>query len=176
MLPRTFRGEGGIWRKAQMPQTSRPNYRQSLGAIGRYLDHNGYDSAMVCELGEGFVVRAIKGDVLPEAIPFQVSDLRDLIKQAIEEEKKRKKWKDGGTSDLSASFVRRAAGTYQNMFTALGQQFDEIECTMVMILELRDTVLVTYRTVIASSESWDAVSFEYIYDLNGVRQLLASVA
>lgn len=159
-----------------MPQISRPNYRQSLGAIGRYLDHNGYDSAMLCELGEGFVVRAIKGDALPEAIPFQVSDLRDLVRQAIEEEKKRKKWKGGGTAELSASFVRRAAGSYQNLFAALGQQFDNLESTMVMVLELRDTVLVTYRTFVTASESWDSVSYEFLYDLNGVHQLLASVA
>src|SRR5229473_963996 len=55
---------------SDMQRTAHPTYFQSLGAIGRYLDQHGYESLVLCELGDGFVVRVVRGDNLPEAIPF----------------------------------------------------------------------------------------------------------
>ena len=139
-----------------MQQAQSPNYCQSLGAIGRYLDQNGYDSMLLCELADGFVVRAIRDGQLPQAIPFQVSDLQDLIHEIVEESKKRKRGRATVTANLSGSFVQRTVGGYQNLLSALGQQLDDLDANTVLVVELGEAVLVTYRTTIATSEAWDA--------------------
>jgi hypothetical protein len=157
-----------------MPQPSHPTYYQSLGAIGSYLDQQGYENVLICELADGFVVRALKGEGPPEAIPFQLSDLQDLIGRAIEEERKRRGKRAMVTTNLNSSSIRRGAGSYQAMLAAVGRQFDRLNATMVLVMELSETVLVTFRTVVTTGEAWDSATHEYLYDDAGMRTLLVA--
>jgi hypothetical protein len=159
-----------------MPQPSRLTYVQSLGAIGSYLDQQGYDNALICELADGFVVRAVKGDAPPEAIPFQLSDLHDLIGRLLEEGRKRHAARATVTANLSGSVIRRSVGGYQLMLSALGLQLDARDAAMVLVMELSETVLVTFRTIFTTDEAWDSAAQEYLYDEAGLRALLATTS
>jgi hypothetical protein len=158
-----------------MQRGSQPNYQQSLGAIGRYLDIHGYDDAVLCELGDGFVGRVMSDGQLVEAIPFQTSDLANMIR-AANEEIGRVKNITPPPPDPNASFIRRTLGTYREFLTALGRQCDLLEANSVMLVELPDAVLVAYRKTVGPFDSAQAASCEYLYDESGMRKLMLGSA
>ncbi len=154
-----------------MQRAAQPTYQQSLGAIGRYLDQHGYDDLVLCELGDGFVVRVIRAGSLPEAIPFPMSDMYNLVRLATEEGGRTK-----GLPPLApradGSFIRRTLGSYRDFLAAFGRQCDQLEATTVLVMELPDAVLVSYQKVHTTYESWEASSFEYLYNEQGLRKLM----
>ena len=154
-----------------MQRPAQPTYQQSLAAIGRYLDQHGYESLVLCELGDGFVVRVVRGDNLPEAIPFPMSDMYNLVRLATEEASRTR-----GLSPLapvaSGSFVRRTLGSYRDFLGAFGRQCDQLTANTIMVMELADSVLVSYQKVHSTFESWEADSYEYLYNEQGLRKLM----
>lgn len=153
-----------------MQRAAQPTYQQGLGAIGRYLDQHGYDSLVLCELMDGFVVRAVRGDNVAEAIPFPMSDMHNLVRQA---------GMAGKTASLAApapvldgSFLRRVLGGYRDFLAAFGRQCDQLEASTVLVMELPDAVLVSYQKVSTTYEAWEASTYEYIYNEQGVRRLV----
>jgi hypothetical protein len=158
-----------------MQRGSPPNYQQSLGAIGRYLDIHGYDDVVLCELGDGFVGRVMNDGQLVEAIPFQTSDLANMIR-AANEEIGRVKNITPPPPGPTASFIRRTLGTYREFLTALGRQCDMLEANSVMLVELPDAVLVAYRKTVGPFDSGQAASCEYLYDESGMRKLMLGSA
>lgn len=158
-----------------MQRGSQPNYQQSLGAIGRYLDIHGYDDVVLAELGDGFVGRVMNDGQLVEAIPFQTSDLANMIR-AANEEIGRVKNVALPPAGATASFIRRTLGTYREFLTALGRQCDLLEANSVMVVELPDAVLMAFRKTVGPFDSGQAASCEYLYDESGMRKLMLGSA
>jgi hypothetical protein len=167
----------GVWTKwsVRVQRGILPNYQQTLGTIGRYLDQHLYDDLVLCELGDGFVGRVMQEGKLVEAIPFQSSDLANMIRAAAEEPPRMKSGPAVAPSP-NGSFVRRTLGGYREFLTALGRQFDLLEANSVMIVELPDTVLVVYRRTIGPFDSSQSASCEFLYDESGMRKLLLGSA
>lgn len=158
-----------------MQRAPQPTYQQSLGAIGRYMDQHGYEGLVLCELGDGFVVRAVRGENLPEAIPFPMSDMYNLVRLAAEEA--------GRTKGLAppapvagGSYIRRTLGSYRDFLSAFGRQCDQLEAATIMVMELADSVLVSYQKVHTTFESWEASTYEYLYNEQGLRKLMLGSA
>jgi len=156
-------------------QSSHPTYVQSLGAIGRYLDQHGYHSLVLCELGDGFVVRAIRGENLPEAIPFPMTDMFNLIRLANERTSRTKPLAPTPQDPL-ASFVRRVVGGYYEFLSALGQQCDQTDAASLMVMELADSVLLSYQKTLTTYDAWDSSTYEYLYNEQGARKLIMGSA
>jgi hypothetical protein len=154
-----------------MQRGAQLTYQQSLGAIGRYLDQHGYDDLVLAELADGFVVRVIRPGSLPEAIPFPMSDMYNLVRLAAEEAGRTK-----GFGPLApnprGSFIRRHLGSYRDFLAAFGRQCDQLEAITVMVVELPDSILVSYQKVATTYESWEANTFEYLYNEQGLRKLM----
>lgn len=158
-----------------MQRAAHPTYVQSLGAIGRYLDQHGYESLVLCELGDGFVVRVVRGENLPEAIPFPMSDMYNLVRLTTDEA--------GRTRNLgplapipTGCFIRRTLGSYRDFLSAFGRQCDQLEATTIMVMELSDAVLVSYQKVLTTYDTWEAGTYEYLYNEQGLRKLMLGSA
>jgi hypothetical protein len=158
-----------------MQQAAHLSYQQSLGAIGRYLDQHGYDSLVLCELADGFVARASRGDQLPQVIPFPLSDLHTLVRTTTEE-LGRARPEPPPTTAAERSFIQRSAGNYRDFLAAFGRQCDQVGAGTILVMELGDAVLVSYQKAGSGYESWDACAHEYLYNEQGVRKLLLGSA
>jgi hypothetical protein len=155
-----------------MQRLTQPSYQQGLGAIGRYLDQYGFEDLILCELDDGFVGRVTQAGKLVEAIPFPLADLQSMVRQP------------GGSVGQSASenrqprssgsFIRRVLGTYRDFLSALGGQCDLLQASTILIVELPDEVLVTFRVPMEPNEEPETANREFLYDDAGVRQLLIS--
>jgi hypothetical protein len=158
-----------------MQRGAQITYQQSLGAIGRYLDQHSYEDLVLCELSDGFVVRAVRGGALPEAIPFPQADMANLVRLAAEEAARTK-----GLAPIvprpDGSFLRRVLGSYRDFLTAFGTQLDQLEAHTIMVVELPDSVLVAYQKIHTTYESWEATAFEYLYNEQGLRKLMLASA
>jgi epoxyqueuosine reductase QueG len=147
----------------------RLSYRSALEAIGAYLDRQQYQELVLCELDDGYVIRARKANDTIEAIALEYEDLRELAAQPI------------GAADVrgvshhaqseSMSVVIRAAGAYSGFLGALGRQCDLMNAETVSVVELGEHVLLTFRRGTSPGER---VWREYLYDVPGIHQLLFS--
>ena len=155
-----------------MYQPGHLSYHQVLGAIGHYLDRHSYDSLLLCELSDGFVARAVRGDRLPEALPFPLSELHNLVHEAAEEQGTAKA-PELTTSVAAGSVIQRIVGSYRDFLGALGQQCDQVGATTILVLELSDSVLGPDDQKAGTTyEFWDSCSQEYLYNEQGVRKLV----
>ena len=154
----------------RMQRLTQPSYQQGLGAIGRYLDQYGFEDLLLCELDDGFVGRVTQAGKLVEAIPFPLADLQSMVRQPGSGAGQ------GSPADraprASGSFVRRAIGAYRDFLSALGSQCDLLQASTILIVELPDEVLVTFRVPMEPNEAPETASREFLYDDAGVRQLL----
>ncbi|MDB5076127.1 MAG: hypothetical protein JWO42_2306 [Chloroflexi bacterium] len=154
-----------------MQRGSHPTYQQGLGAIGRYLDQHGYEDLVLCELGDGFVGRVVLNGRLVEAIPFSVNDLNRMIRMAAEETG-RLRQSPPLAPNPDGSFMRRTVGGYRDFLSALGRQCDWLEASSVLLVELPEAMLVTYRKPAGSPDASQMSNYEYLYDESGIRQLM----
>ncbi|MGH2411060.1 MAG: hypothetical protein ACRDGS_11915 [Chloroflexota bacterium] len=153
-----------------MQRSTQPTYQQGLGAIGRYLDQYGFEDLLLCELDDGFVGRVTKGGRLVEAIPFPLADLQTMVRQPRNSEEPASQPRMNAQE--SSSFLRRALGGYHEFLGALGSQCDLLQATAILVVELADEVLFTFRTGATADDSGESVVREFLYDDAGVRQLL----
>ena len=153
-----------------MQRSTQPTYQQGLGAIGRYLDQYGFEDLVLCELDDGFVGRVTQGGKLVEAIPFPLADLQTMVRQASPGGAPGEALKHGSAD--SGSFIRRAIGSYRDFLDALGAQCDLLQATAILVVELADEVLFTFRPASGGSESGESTTREFLYDDAGLRQLL----
>lgn len=154
-----------------MQQPAHLPYQQKLSAIGRYLDQQGYDSLLLCELADGFVVRAARGDHLPEAIPFPTSELAMLVRASAEEGGNAKR-RTPASEGAYETIIRRVVGSYGEFLAALGRQCDQLEASTLLVMEMSDSVLVAYQKPLTTFESWESCTYEYVYDEAGLRKLV----
>ncbi|HEY8284365.1 MAG TPA: hypothetical protein VIJ28_08250 [Chloroflexota bacterium] len=153
-----------------MQRSTQPTYQQGLGAIGRYLDQYGFEDLLLCELDDGFVGRVTQGGKLVEAIPFPVADLQTMVRQPRSSGEPATQSR--GASQESSSFIRRALGGYQEFLGALGAQCDLLQASAILVIELADEVLFTFRAGGTSDDLGESLVREFLYDDAGVRQLL----
>jgi len=153
-----------------MQRSTQPTYQQGLGAIGRYLDQYGFEDLLLCELDDGFVGRVTQGGKLVEAIPFPLADLQTMVRQPRNPEDPASQPRVTGQE--SSSFIRRALGGYHEFLGALGAQCDLLQATAILVVELADEVLFTFRTGAAADDAGESLVREFLYDDAGVRQLL----
>jgi hypothetical protein len=158
-----------------MDTGTHPTYRQTLAAIGRYLDQHSYDDLILCELGDGYVGRVMQAGRLVEAIPFQAADLAGMIRADAEEAAQ------PGSREVLApnprgSFVRQTVGSYHDFLAALGRQCDMLEAKSLVIAELPAAVLVVFGRQVGQSGSGEATRCEYMYDADGMRRLMLGSA
>ena len=174
-----------------MQHPEQPNYTQVLSFIGRTLDEHGYHSLILCELEDGFVARITRPDGVAEAIPFPLSDLNNLSFRIRVAERPRVP-----RQTTPRSFIGRAAGGFEAFLTPFGRQCDHMGVHSVLVVELEDAVLVSYRPhhpaaredeeaewtgntqFRLSATSHDANNanepsdYEYLYFEDGVRKLI----
>ncbi len=152
-----------------MQRSTQPTYQQGLGAIGRYLDQYGFEDLVLCELDDGFVGRVTQAGRLVEAIPFPMADLQTMVRQP---------GNGGARGSLepqpTGSFIRRAIGSYRDFLSALGAQCDLLQATAILVVELADEVLFTFRPGAETGNLGEPSSREFLYDDAGVRHLLLS--
>ncbi len=152
-----------------MQRSTQPTYEQGLGAIGRYLDQHGYEDLMLCELGDGFVGRVTLAGRLVEAIPFPTADLLALVRQSYDDA-------PAPSPQAQGSFIRRTTGNYHAFLGALGAQCDLMQASAVLVMELSNVVLVTFRGPADVVKAADAPVNEFLYDDTGIHQLLDASA
>jgi len=153
-----------------MQRSTQPSYQQGLSAIGRYLDQYGFEDLLLCELDDGFVGRVTQGGKLVEAIPFPLADLQTMVRQPGNGAGPPAQAR-GNTQD-SGSFIRRTIGGYHEFLGALGAQCDLLQATAILVVELADEVLFTFRPAATNPSVGESPSREFLYDDAGVRQLL----
>jgi hypothetical protein len=174
-----------------MQHGDQPNYTQVFSIVGRALDEHGYHSLILCELEDGFVARITRPDGVPEAVPFPRSDLNNLSFRIKVAERPRVAQRGS-----PRSFIGRVAGGFEAFLTPFGRQCDHMGVHSVLVVELEDAVLVSYRprqlastsdvaaewTGSASyklstvshgaNDSGEPSDYEYLYFEDGVRKLL----
>lgn len=174
-----------------MQHSDQLNYTQVLSIIGRALDEHGYHSLILCELEDGFVARITRPDGVAEAIPFPRSDLNNLSFRIRVAERPRV-----AGQVAPRSFIGRAAGGFEAFLVPFGRQCDRMGVHSVLVVELEDAVLVSYRPHQLTSRSVDAAEwtgnvqfklsstsheasnsnepsdYEYLYFEDGVRRLV----
>lgn len=153
-----------------MQRSTQPTYQQGLGAIGRYLDQYGFEDLVLCELDDGFVGRVTQSGKLVEAIPFPMADLQTMVNQAGSLQGMPFKIEP----QASGSFIRRAVGGYRDFLSALGAQCDLLQATAILVVELADEVLFTFRPSADTANPGGTPHREFLYDDAGVRHLLLS--
>ncbi len=153
-----------------MQRSTQPSYQQGLSAIGRYLDQYGFEDLLLCELDDGFVGRVTQGGRLVEAIPFPLADLQTMVRQPASGAGPVGQARQGPHE--SGSFIRRTIGGYNEFLGALGAQCDLLQATAILVVELADEVLFTFRLATTNPGAGESSSREFLYDDAGVRQLL----
>jgi hypothetical protein len=151
-----------------MQSVGQPGYAQVLSVIGRSLDDHGYHSLILCELDDGFVARVTRPDGWTEAIPYPRSDLADLASRAAGAGRTAMT----GSRPGARSFIGRTAGSYEAFLAPLGRQCDRLRVHSVLVVELEDAVLVSYRPTRAVNDPITPADYEYLYFEDGLRQLL----
>jgi hypothetical protein len=144
------------------------SYRTALGAIGAYLDRQRYQELVLCELEEGYVIRARVPDGSIEAVALTFPELRELADRA------NSNGDAGGAPQGKGKFpslLVSTAGVYLDFLAALGRQCDLLGASTLSVLELADHVLVLFQRRVQTGDlEWR----EYIYDVPGIQQLLFS--
>ena len=167
------------------------NYTQALSIIGRVLDEHGYHSLILCELEDGFVARITRPDGVAEAIPFPRGDLNNLSFRLRVAERPRV-----APNTAPRSFIGRVAGGFEAFLVPFGRQCDRLGVHSVLMVELVDAVLVSYRPRQLASKADEASEwtgnvqfklstashevnnakepsdYEYLYFEDGVRKLM----
>ncbi len=151
-----------------MTGEKRLSYRSTLAAIGAYLDRQQLQELVLCELDDGYVIRARQSDDSIGAIALEYEDLNELAERSAGAAGNR-----GSTPPPSEaqSVLVRAVGAYSEFLDALGRQCDLLRAQTLAVVELADHVLVTFRRPIPSGE---VVWREYLYDVPGIQQILFS--
>ena len=142
------------------------SYTTALAAIGAYLDRQQYQELVLCELDDGYVIRARQANGTIEAIALADEDLRDLAARLDETASP-----NPHPQDDAPSVLLRTTGAYTDFLGALGRQCDLLNALNLSVVELADHVLLTFRRRAAPEESgWR----EYLFDVPGIQQLLFS--
>ncbi len=149
-----------------MTAEKRLSYKSTLAAIGAYLDRQQLQELVLCELDDGYVIRARQTDDSIGAIALEYDDLRELARRSA--------GAAGGSESPpppseAPSVLVRAVGAYGEFLGALGSQCDLLHAQTLVVVELADHVLVTFRRPIPSGE---VVWREYLYDVPGIQQIL----
>ena len=121
-----------------MQRTDRPDYQDSLRAIGRYFDRNVYRHVLISEVEDGYIARAFPGhlaNLKAEGIALPMSDVMALISS---QEQVR------GVAVNDVKMPPLCPTGYEDFFRALGYDLDTARATNVCLVELGGGILVSF--------------------------------
>ena len=131
------------------------SYAQVLRAIGARLDAEGRQDITLCEVMDGYIVRAARGDEMPgDGLAFGFDDIASMVAAT-----------SAGAPDGDAS--------YQNLLGALGQELDTIHAQMVSIVELSLGLLVMCYPLGYHTEGCYGERYEFLYQPESIGALIA---
>jgi hypothetical protein len=131
--------------KEPPPGLLKRTYQNELRAIGRHCDDNSFRTICICEVTDGFILRAFHDIADPasvDAIEIPDSDLQNLILKNFTAQ----------SAPSSKSRSPLCPTGYEDFFRALGYELEENQAKAVTVQEMDDAFAITYHQLQPTSE------------------------
>lgn len=134
-------------------------YGQVLQAIGARLDAEGRQDVTICEVMDGYIARAARGDTGPhDGLAFSFAEVTTMV------------------AALGATPPGDGDTTYQTLLASLGQELDKIHAQMITIIELSLGLLVLCYPLGYHTEGCYGERYEFLYQPEAIDGLTARAA